>query len=138
MADVTLQVGVKVLLKNKEGKYLLLLRSEEKYSEISRSESCDIVGGRIDPGTPLLDNLEREVMEETQLKMTTKPRLLAAQDILKGEERHVVRLTYVAETEGEPILDEEHSDYKWFDLDEMKNFQGLDPFTREVIENNLL
>ncbi len=65
MTDIKLQVGVKIFLKNKEGKYLLLKRNSVKYSNI-RGE-WDIVGGRIDPGTKLMDNLRREVREETQL-----------------------------------------------------------------------
>ena len=60
-----LQVGVKALLKNKEGKYLLVRRSSEKYPEVGAR--WDIVGGRINPGTPLFDNLKREVKEETGL-----------------------------------------------------------------------
>jgi len=43
----TLQVGVKVLLKNKAGQYLLLRRALEKYPEIQGR--WDIVGGRINP-----------------------------------------------------------------------------------------
>ena len=52
---VILQVGVKALLQNKEGKYLLLRRSKEKYKEVEGE--WDIVGGRINPGSDLLENL---------------------------------------------------------------------------------
>jgi ADP-ribose pyrophosphatase YjhB (NUDIX family) len=107
-----LQVGVKVVLRNPEGKFLLLRRAEEKYGKTDGN--WDIVGGRIDPGTTLLENLTREVLEETQLHMTTTPTLIAAQDILRSKERHVVRLTYIAETEGEPVLDlSENIEYRW-------------------------
>jgi len=50
-----LQVGVKALLRNKEGKYLLIRRSSEKYPEVGAK--WDIVGGRINPGETLLENL---------------------------------------------------------------------------------
>lgn len=56
-----LQVGVKVLLKNPEGKYLLVKRSNKKYPEVGAT--WDIVGGRIDPGLPLLENL-KEVLDK--------------------------------------------------------------------------
>ena len=56
---VILQVGVKAFLKNKDGKYLLLQRSSLKYADTKGA--WDIVGGRIEPGTPLLDNLKREI-----------------------------------------------------------------------------
>src|SRR3989344_8931904 len=90
-----LQVGVKILLKNKDGKYLLLRRSLKKYPEIQGR--WDIVGGRINPGSTLLENLKREVKEETGLTLTGTPRLLAAQDILRNNGRHVVRLTYLGD-----------------------------------------
>ncbi len=54
-----LQVGVKALLKNPQGKYLLLHRSAKKYPEVRNA--WDIVGGRIEPGTALADNLRREI-----------------------------------------------------------------------------
>src|SRR3989344_6724466 len=122
--QIVLQVGVKVLLRNKEGKYLLLHRSPEKYPEVK--DPWDIVGGRINPGVPLLENLKREIREETQLDLTAEPKLVAAQDILRTPGRHVVRLTYTAETEGEPVLDAEHSECGWFTLRELKEFKDLD------------
>ena len=57
-----LQVGVKVFLKNLQGKYLLVRRSPKKYPEVGAL--WDIVGGRINPGSPLLENLKREKKEE--------------------------------------------------------------------------
>ena len=89
-----LQVGVKAFKKNSEGKYLLLKRSPEKYGQVKGS--WDIVDGRIEPGTTLLDNLKREIMEETGLEVLGTPKLLAAQDIIPSVEKHVVRLSYVA------------------------------------------
>jgi ADP-ribose pyrophosphatase YjhB (NUDIX family) len=91
--QILLQVGVKVLLKNKAGKYLLVRRNPKKYPEVG--PKWDIVGGRINPGSPLFDNLKREVREETRLDLTTRPRLAAAQDILRVPGRHVVRLTFI-------------------------------------------
>src|SRR3990167_6187247 len=106
-----LQVGVKILLKNKEGKYLLLQRNWDKYPEVKRDNSWDIIGGRINIGTPLLDNLKREIFEETKLNLIKEPKLIAAQDILRPD-KHVVRLTYLGEIEGELTLDEDHIAYK--------------------------
>ena len=62
-----LQVGVKVLLQNSDGKYLLLERNLEKYTDVKKSDKWDIVGGRINIGTPLLDNLKREYMKKQNL-----------------------------------------------------------------------
>ena len=129
-----LQVGVKVLLKNREGKWLLLRRSVEKYPEVGAK--WDIVGGRIDPGTPLLENLKREVKEETSLDLKEETvRLVGAQDILRIEGKHVVRLTYVGEAEGELMLSDEHDKFEWFTLEEMKKMgqAELDTYFKELL-----
>ena len=126
-----LQVGVKIAMRNADGKYLLVRRSAKKYPEVG--PRWDIVGGRINPGTPLMENLRREVMEETGLEISS-PVLIAAQDILRIEGRHVVRLTYIGNAEGTPKLIEEHTEYGWFTVEEMKNLENLDIYFRELLE----
>lgn len=134
---MTLQVGVKIFLKNPEGKYLLMRRNPEKYPHVK--DARDIVGGRIDPGSVLIANLEREVFEETQLKITSTPRLVYAQDIIPNDEKHVVRLSYVGETTGEPTLDtSENIEYKWLTVDEMKHQENLDRYVSEVLESDVI
>lgn len=134
---ITLQVGVKVFLKNPEGKFLLVKRNTEKYKNVSGV--WDIVGGRIEPGTTLIENLRREVKEETDLEIISEPKLLIAQDIIPNEEKHIVRLSYVAETKGEPVLDtSENVDFKWLSMDDMKSLPDLDKYVKEVLDNNLI
>ena len=55
-----LQVGVKILLKNKDEKYLVVLRSAIKYPEVGAQ--WEVAGGRIEPGTFLLENLNITTM----------------------------------------------------------------------------
>lgn len=127
-----LQVGVKVYLRNADGKFLLLQRSLTKYPEVPNR--WDIVGGRIDIGTPLLANLEREVWEETGMKMIGEPKLIAAQDILRIPGRHVVRLTYIADThDTQPTLSDEHDDFGWFTVAEMQGMDDFDTYAKEVL-----
>lgn len=127
-----LQVGVKALLKNNAGKYLLLKRSDKKYPEVGAR--WDIVGGRIEPGSPLMDNLRREIREEINLELTEEPKLIAAQDILRVEGRHVVRLTYLGTIEGEPKLDSDHTEFGWFTLDEIRTLENLDIYFKELLD----
>ena len=127
-----LQVGVKVFLKNAEGKYLILRRSLVKYPEVANR--WDIVGGRIEVGTPLLANLAREVLEETGLTINSEPKLLAAQDILRISGRHVVRLTYTAHSNGVVKLDEKENDaYQWLTIEELHSLAGFDMYAKEII-----
>jgi ADP-ribose pyrophosphatase YjhB (NUDIX family) len=133
-----LQVGVKILLKNKEGKFLLVRRNPKKYPEVG--PKWDIVGGRINPGSTLVDNLKREIKEEVGLDYTGEPKLVAAQDILKVEGRHVVRLTYLGEIEGEPKIDDDHLEVKWFESKEIKSMSGevLDIYFKELTDSEVV
>jgi ADP-ribose pyrophosphatase YjhB (NUDIX family) len=133
MDQITLQVGVKILIKNSENKYLLIRRNPKKYPEIG--PEWDIVGGRINPGASLFQNLEREVMEETGLEISGQPKLIAAQDILRVPGRHVVRLTYLGEASGKIKIDEESLEYKWFTEKEIEELpeRELDMYFRELI-----
>lgn len=134
--SILLQVGVKIFLKNKSGLYLLLKRSPVRYPNIKNF--WDTPGGRIIPGTPLLENIRREVFEETKLSVSGEPQLIGAQDIIRLPEKHIVRLTFSAATSGDPVLNEEHLEFKWLTLNEMKNIQELDEFTREILEKKLI
>ncbi len=131
--EIILQVGVKALLKNKQGKYLLVKRSHKKYSEVKGR--WDIVGGRIVPGISLMENLAREVKEETGLVMIGEPKLIAAQDILRISGRHVVRLSYVADADGEVVLDkEELEEYKWLSEAELNKLDDVDIYFKEILK----
>lgn len=137
MSQISLQVGVKIFLKNKDGKFLLIRRNTDKYK--NAKGNWDIVGGRIEPGVSLIDNLKREVKEETQLEILSEPKLLYAQDIIPDTERHIVRLSYVGDTGGEPVLDiSENTEYKWLSVEEIKKQSDLDIYVREIIDLGLL
>jgi 8-oxo-dGTP diphosphatase len=128
-----LQVGVKVFLRNQDGKYLLMRRSPEKYPGVKGE--WDIPGGRINPGSLLIENLRREVKEETQLEIISEPKLICAQDIIPNSERHIVRLSYIGETEGEPILDtSENVEYRWLSLSDLKNYENVDIYAKKIID----
>ena len=131
---IELQVGVKILLKNKENKYLLVKRAS-MYGHLEGS--WDIPGGRINPGDTLLANLQREVKEEVNLDITGVPKLIYAQDIfVKDKNRHVVRLTFLGEASGETIIldTKENSEWQWLGFHEMRTCKGIDPYLKEVIE----
>ena len=137
---MTLQVGVKAVLRNQEGQILLLRRSA-KYE--TAEGTWDIPGGRIEPDTKLLDNLAREVREETGLSVIGEPRLVGAQDIFfttnAGEERHIVRLTYIAGAEGDPVLDGvEHTEHRWVPLEELASVPHLDRYLKELVDAGAL
>lgn len=136
MEDIILQVGVKALLE-KDGKYLMLHRSTDKYKNIQGT--WDIVGGRINPGSSLVENLQREIKEETNLKLVGEPQLIAAQDIFRKAGHHIVRLTYIAKTVGEIKLDEEENDqYQWLSLEDLEKLEDVDVYFKELVDNKII
>jgi len=132
-----LQVGVKVFLENNQGEFLLLHRNLKKYPAVQGT--WDIVGGRINVETPLIENLSREVFEETGLTLTSQPTLIYAQDIFVEDKKHVVRLTYRASTEGVIVLDTSENDScTWLTIDAMKEKDDLDIYIKDILDQNLL
>ena len=127
-----LQVGVKVLLQNQSGYYLLIRRSG---SHDGVQFDWDIPGGRIHEDEPLVDALKREVAEETGLTLSDDPVLFYAQDIfVQKADLHVVRLTYTAHADGEVRLSDEHTDLQWIDPDDILLEPDLDPYLRKALE----
>lgn len=124
-----LHVGVKAFLKNPDGKYLLMRRSD--LSKTGK-QKWDIPGGRMEAGSTVLDNLAREVLEETGLVMTSAPVFFDLQDLMWPDGRHIVRILYTGTIEGEPTLSHEHSEYKWFTVDEMLQLNDIE-FDRFLI-----
>lgn len=126
------------MLKNSEGKHLLVRRNPKKYPSVG--PKWDIVGGRIEPGATLFENLKREIKKEVCLDLTVEPWLVAAQDILRVPGRHVVRLKYVGEMDGEPKLDDDHLERKWFAAEEIRRISGeaLDLFFKELVDKQII
>lgn len=152
-----LQVGVKALLKNRYGKYLLVRRNPKKYPEVGAQ--WDLPGGRINPGTALIENLKREIKEEVGLNYIGEPKLVAAQDIFVHKytnsadvadntkeasqnkiEKHVVRLTFTGEINGQPHIDGDHIDARWFSAEEIEKMETavLDSFFRELLDKHII
>lgn len=135
--DRILEVGVKVLLYSTPGKYLFLKRAKPYHNNSIRK--WDIPGGRIIPGEILLKGLQREVKEETGLKIKKIDRILAAQDILRVPTKHTVRITYLAQClDNKVIIDKnEHSAYQWLTLNQVKKLR-TDLYLKPVINDLLL
>ena len=113
---MNIQVGVKLIIENRNNEYLFLRRS----SLLGQSVALwDIPGGRIKPDEAIGFALAREVCEETGL-IVKVAKLIKAQDIFVADKDiHVVRLTYLGELEdGEIKLSDEHSEYRWMTIDQ--------------------
>lgn len=125
------QVGVKSLIFNKEGKVLLLKRNTAKYPDANNP--WDIPGGRIDADQTLEQNLLREIEEETGLSPMVIE-IVTAQDIIKPNVR-VIRLTYIShETSANAHvrLSDEHGEYRWLAFEDILGLEGLDSYVGAI------
>jgi 8-oxo-dGTP pyrophosphatase MutT (NUDIX family) len=114
-----LQVGIKAFSLNEKGQFLLLEKNTEGRPE--HKGRWDIPGGRINPGSSLMENLAREIFEETGLDidLSYPPKLLRAEDIINPS-THTIRLTYWVHVKGTVELGDEHLSYQWVNLPELK------------------
>lgn len=136
--SIVLQVGVKALLKNPQGKLLLVMRSTKAYPDAACG--WESVGGRITAGISLLENLKREIEEETGITKVGNFKLIAAQDILRIAEKHVVRLTYTADVKDEKVILDinENTDYVWLTLEELRKQPNLEPYLKELVNAKVI
>lgn len=132
-------VGVKLLAVNDQGKYLLIRKNPEKYPEMANK--WDIPGGRWIPGKEVIPKtMERELKGETGLDISGKPLFVAKQKFSHNRIKNldVVRLTYKVNVTGNVDLSDEHTEYKWVTIDEMKDMDELDPLVRQLIDEEAI
>ena len=122
------QVSLKILLKNDKGEILALKAVEGG----SYSGFYELPGGRIDTDEFKVDFgniISREVKEEigeVKFNLKNKPiavarHLVPANMTSNGEARRVLQLFFEAEYLGGEIeISNEHTGYKWLDLNKIK------------------
>lgn len=106
-AELIQRSSVYAVIKSEEG--VLLVRDR------TSDEKWDLPGGGIEKGEDLINALEREVKEETGLKVINKPKKICEFteyfydiDSKKGWESH--RFFFEVSSEGKPVLDGNNDD----------------------------
>jgi 8-oxo-dGTP diphosphatase len=104
---------------NDDNKILLVKRNEDD----SWCPNCwALVGGKIEKNESPEEGLEREVKEETKIDLV-KYKL---KKIIK--ENNVLQYLYLSKINNDFVeLNGEHSDYKWYTLDEVKKLNNVVP-----------
>lgn len=77
------------------------------------------VSGRVRPGENPLEAAEREVIEETGLRVQIHPRPITTYAALRAGEAMTVIVFAAAHEAGEVSLSDEHDDYRWCDETEL-------------------
>ncbi len=108
-------IAVKAIIKNEEGKYLVLYKSE---TEEINPNKIDIPGGRMKFGESAEESLKREIEEEIGVKIEIiKPSRIWG---FVKDDLHLVGITFLARYISREIrLSREHTKYEWIDKDKI-------------------
>lgn len=115
----------------KDGKYLATRRPiDDDYMP----NLWDTPGGTINFGEKIIDALNREIKEETDLTVKVSD-VIFCYNHLSGEERHQFELVYSCDYIGGEIkLDpQEHQEYRWVTLEEMESLPKIE-FLEELFK----
>jgi 8-oxo-dGTP diphosphatase len=108
-------LSVKALIRNSQGRYLVIRRSA---ASKHNAGLWDFPGGKTDPGETLDGALIREIQEETELRVELEHVVGAAESDLP--DRKVAYLLLQARVlDGRVSLSEEHDDSAWVTAGEL-------------------
>lgn len=137
MSDVNLRVAAKAAIVHK-GK-VLILREAGTYDEGTNIGKYGLPGGRINPEESFYDALDREVEEETGLKVKPIKPIHVGEwwPEIKGNKNHIVAVFVLCESDtDEVVLSEEHDSYEWLDAKTLPKYSVVEP-DRTVAEQVL-
>ncbi len=121
----------KVLIRNGEGKYLLL-RGSVWPERPDRSQKPDLPGGLVDEGETHVQGAVREVKEEANIDVAESDMLLVYSTtyLHASEGESVNRHIYRVDVEGTPevTLSWEHEAFSWVSADDLLNLEIRDPY----------
>lgn len=118
--DISTMGSVVILVKNKEGKYLVLQRSWE---DEDGPGLYDFAGGSTDTNDDPSGDADRELFEETGITASSLDLIHHGKYICpwKGEEK--VKFVFACETDEEVKLSFEHHSFEWVDASEIMNYE---------------
>lgn len=127
--QINQRIAMKALIVDDEGK-VLLLREADTYEEGTNIGRYGLPGGRINPGEPFMDGLNREIMEETGLTVTIGKPVYVGEwfPVIKGVQNHIVAVFMLCKASSAEVrLSEEHNDYQWASPAEAAKLNVMDP-----------
>ena len=126
MGDMRFHVGVKALITNDEGKFLVVESDNKNFIVKSDPSHGDLVGGRIESNQQPEEALRREIEEETGitdvsigalLTAVTSPMRIPASLATPDDRVGLLLMIYrvIIPANAEIVLSDEHSKFEWLD-----------------------
>ena len=120
------------VIKNEEGKILVLRRHPKSKTQPHKWE---LPGGKIEKGEFFDEALIREVKEETNLNVKVGDFCEAVQDDYPHK-RTVQLIMYSKDITGDVEISDEHDDWKWASVDEIKSLDITSSLEKIIKKKN--
>ncbi len=121
------QVAVKAVIKNSDGRYLI----------VRENDRWQAVGGRLEKGEKLEDGLRREAREETGITDLQIGKVIHVDEWFakpEGELKHIVALFFLCTTTSATIvLSDEHQEYTWVTPNELEKYPTIEKEIKQAI-----
>lgn len=123
-------VAVNGFLKNTEGKYLILKRSEK---EVAYPGKWSVPGGKVEGKDSIKEALKREFLEESGLVIGDEIKFLGEFEFTRPDGYHVIGMRFLCEyVSGDLKIDEnDFSDGAWMGLEELDKYDLIDGVRKE-------
>ncbi len=113
------RVLTKALIRKGE-EILLLKRKDGSFG----SGLWDIPGGKLEFGELPIESLEREIFEETSLKVKVIRPISISSGINETKTKQYITIVFLCDYQGGDIkLNDEHSEYKWVSISKIDDLE---------------
>lgn len=112
-------VAVVAVIRNNEGKYLVLKRSEK---EIAYPSMYTFPGGKVEDNDTVEETLIKEAKEEANLDLKPGQILLKDKSFIRPDDQTVKVFSYLCEVENtnDIKISDDFTDYKWVTFEDLK------------------
>lgn len=122
-------VAVKGIIRRKDGKILIVKRSE---GDDHKAGVWETVGGGMDKATSPEENLQREIREEVGLKVKVREPFNVF-SFTKDNGEFKVGITFVCDyVSGEVCLSHEHTNFQWINPADFKKYESVPSLHAEI------
>lgn len=132
--NIVIEVALKAIIFNNLGQVLIL--KEARRPEASQVGKYGVPGGRVNVGEFYLDALHREVLEETNLKITIGDIVYSGEwrPVIKDITHQIIGMFFVCKIKSGVIkLSSEHNDYKWITQDQISNYKFMQSDDKAIV-----
>ena len=112
-------VAVVAVVRNSEGNYLVLKRSER---EIAYPGMYTFPGGKVEDNDTVEETLVKEVEEEAGMKLKSGKILLKDKSFIRPDGQTVKVFSYLCEVEdaSKVVISDDFTDYRWITVQDLK------------------